>query len=261
MGNALDIINNLNIPKQLLDKSEIVLGKLFGPSFDELGNTLSDQVRFRRFKNQLKILSDAELLLKEKNINPKKVSLKVLVPLLDLSSYEEDENIQKKWSHLTTHILDDNTDIIFQQNCISILNKMSSKDAELLDDIFELFNTKRKQKNQYEHTAYNKTLKKNPSSSKSLPKEHEDLSPNLFPLKVSSINRNLKTDSLELDFYLSNLITFGFIQWETNVEVNAFQNKELPEDDNIEVKVKVLNQDKFVFTPLGVKFMKICNEA
>ncbi len=260
MSKSAEIINSLNLPKQILDKTEKVLGKLFGPSFDEIGQAIADQVRIRRFKNQLKIFTQAQKILQEQNISPKKVSLKVLAPLLDLSSYEEDVNIQEKWANLTAHILTDNSDLIFQQNCMSILNKMSSADATLLDSIYELFNKKRLQRNTSELNAYLKNLSKNPVSNRSLPKKHDELSPSLFPLKVSAINRNLKTDETEMELYLTNLITFGLIKWETNVQVSAFKDKDLIVDDDIELKVKVLNQDRFVFTPSGIKFMKICNK-
>lgn len=133
MANIEKILSDLNIPKQIIDKSEALLKTLFGPSMDEIGGMISDNVRLRRFKNQLKIFTKAQDILKEKKIDPKKVSLKVLAPLIEFSSYEEEESLQSKWSSLTAHILSDKTDIIFHQNCISILNKLSTEDAILLD--------------------------------------------------------------------------------------------------------------------------------
>ena len=94
MADIEKIIDNLNLPKQILDKSEALLKTLFGPSFDELGGMISDSVRLRRFKNQIKIFSKAQQILKDKNIDPKKVSLKVLAPLIEYSSYEEEETLQ-----------------------------------------------------------------------------------------------------------------------------------------------------------------------
>lgn len=129
MADIEKILDNLNIPKQILDKSEALLKTLFGPSLDEFGGMIADNVKLRRFKNQIRIFSKAQEILKEKKIDPKKVSLKVLAPLIEFSSYEEEEKLQDKWAKLTTHILSGNGDVVFQQNCINILNKLSSEEA------------------------------------------------------------------------------------------------------------------------------------
>jgi len=113
MSEITDLIKDFNIPKQLIDKSEALLKTLFCPSFEELGGMISGSVKLRRFKNQLKIFEEAQDILKKKNINPKNVSLKVLAPLIELSSYEEDETLQKKWSNLIASILIDNEDVPF----------------------------------------------------------------------------------------------------------------------------------------------------
>jgi len=261
MSKLPDIIDNLNLPKQILDKSEKVMSKLFGPSLDEFGQTIADQVRLRRFRNQIKIFTKAEKLLKEKKISPQKVSLKVLAPLLDLSSYEEDENIQEKWTYLTVHILSDNSDTVFQQNCLTILNRISSKDSKLLDELFNLFEKKRNQKNKNEINQYVKYIHKNPFSARSLPKKPDEFNPNNFPLKLSTVVHTLEIDQTEFEFSLSNLITLGLLRWDTNVQVSAFKSKDIKDEEDMDLKVKVLNNDKFVFTPLGVKFMTICTNA
>ena len=38
------MVENLNIPKQILDKTEALAKALFGPSFAELGNSIADEV-------------------------------------------------------------------------------------------------------------------------------------------------------------------------------------------------------------------------
>jgi hypothetical protein len=50
---------------------------------------IADNVKMRRFQNQLKIFTKAQKILEQKNIDPSKVSLKTLAPLIEFSSYEE----------------------------------------------------------------------------------------------------------------------------------------------------------------------------
>ena len=73
------------------------LQKVVTPPLEELGLLFADSVKLWRFKNQVSILSKAENYLKEKEIKTRKVSLKIMVPLLEECSLEEDENLQDKW--------------------------------------------------------------------------------------------------------------------------------------------------------------------
>ena len=254
MGEVSEIIKDLNWPKQILDKSEALLKTLFGPSFEELGGMISDQVKLRRFKNQLKIFTKAQVILKEQHIDPKKVSLKVLAPLIELSSYEEDETLQAKWSSLTAHILTENSDTIFQQNCISILNKISNEDAQLLDKLFLEFNIKKESKRQKEisyELQYPTTFK---NRAKRAYKVHE------IRFNLNEIREKIAINTEKIEFQLSNLVALGLIKWETEVEVTAEKSDEDPDDKDIDVEVNVSNNDIFVFTFLGIKSVVVCKE-
>lgn len=255
MSEIGEIIKDLNLPKQLLDKSEALLKTLFGSSFEEFGGLIADQVRMRRFKNQIKIFEKAQSLLKEKKLDTKKVSLKVLAPLLEFSSYEEDEKLQEKWSNLVVNILNKEDDVLFQQNCIAILNKMSSSDAQLLDTLYKLLETKRQDRydlaskrfEQFKNSYY-----KPPAS----PKEYEL---ETFQFNIDRLYKDLQIQKEKLDFQISNLITLGLLKWEIDIDVSAKKSNSDPEDDDIDVDYNVYNNTTFVFTPLGNKFIQVCN--
>lgn len=240
MSEIKGIIKDLNLPKQLLDKGEAVMKKLFAPSFEELGGLLADQVKMRRFKNQLKIFERAQELLKEKNLNPKQVSLKVLAPLIEYSSYEEDENLQEKWARITVNILENNEDILFHQNCISILNRISTSEARLLDMLY----SEVEQRRQDLHDTG----------------RHPRMSKEQYPLEIFTITiyEFAQTNGIDFDkieFQISNLISLGLIKWETDVEV--FNNNKKHEDDK-DYFVRVHNNLDIIFTALGYRFLKVC---
>lgn len=254
MGEISEIVKDLNWPKQILDKSESLIKTLFGPSFDELGGMISDQIKLRRFKNQLKIFTKAQEILKEKNIDPKKVSLKVLAPLIELSSYEEEESLQQKWAQLTAHVIVNNSDIVFQQNCISILNKISNEEAVFLDKLYSLLNEKkllREEKDSLMVEKYPNLYRSNLNKS---------LLPHEFKFSINEVSKKLDLSNKILDFQLSNIVALGLLNWDTLVEVNAEKNDEDPENKNIDVDVDVFNYDSFVFTSLGLKFVEVCKE-
>lgn len=68
----------------------------------ELGDMARDTVRYRRWRRQLKIAARAQAYLEEQGIPAGEVSLKTLVPLLELSSLEDpdDDDMVDRWAAL-----------------------------------------------------------------------------------------------------------------------------------------------------------------
>lgn len=258
MADIEKILESLNIPKQLLDKSEALLKVLFGQSFEEFGGLMADQVRLRRFNNQIKIFSKAQEKLKENKIDPKKVSLKVLAPLIEYSSLEEEENLQEKWANLIAHIVEDGNQVVFYQNCISILNKISSEEGKLIDTLHSILKRRRKEIYERKLENYNRMVDRYPEMEISKPKALESYSLNTLKFNMSTLSKQLKIAIADLEFSITNLISLGLLKWDTDVEVSASKTSENPEDTDIEVEVNVYNNDDFIFTSLGDKFIKIC---
>jgi len=256
MADIEKILDNLNIPKQIIDKSEALMKTLFGPSFDEIGGMIADNVRLRRLKNQIRIFSRAQEILREEKIDPKKVSLKVLAPLIEFSSYEEEEQLQNKWAELTAHILGGNGDVVFQQNCIAILNRLSMEEAVLIDKLHDILNERRigkfgKEKMYYQATLMGDYIPSKPDSAEGYPLE-------TFVFDIYNVSKDLKISRQALEFHVSNLVALGLLKWETDVHVNARKTSDDPEDKEIDVDVDVYNNDGFIFTPLGDRFVKVC---
>ena len=254
MSEIEKIIEGINLPKQIIDKSETLVKKIFGPSFDEYSGMLADNVRLRRFNNQIKILSKAEKKLKEQNIDPKKVSLKILAPLVEFSSLEEDENIQEKWSNLICEVVKNDNDNIFQKNSIEILSKISSEDAIYLDKLYSTLQMKRKARYQQQLKTYGN----NEQLIERYVKKPENQSLEDLLFSVNETSKILKISSSELKSIVSYFVTLGLLKWETDVEVTASKYSSDPEDTDIDVDVNVYNNDDFIFTEFGNKFVKIC---
>ncbi|MFM2226559.1 MAG: hypothetical protein RJA07_2761 [Bacteroidota bacterium] len=258
MADIEKIIDGLNIPKQVLDKSEQLLKTLFGPSFEEIGGLIADQVKLRRFNNQINIFTKAQEKLKQNNISPKQISLKVLAPLIEFSSLEEEENLQDKWSNLIAHILGGNKDVVFQQNSMTILNRLSSEEAKLLDKLHEILSFRRVKQYNDAVKTFEKMSKQHPSLFKDPPKQPETYSLDSFVFNISKVSTDINIPIPELEFSISNLIALGLLKWETDVEVNASKSSYDPDDDGIDVDVSVYNNDNFIFTSIGDKFIKVC---
>ncbi len=98
------IEKGLEIAKSFVDK-------LIMPSIEETGLLMKDHITMWRFKNQVKMLNKAKVFCDKHNIQPKKISLKVLSPLLEYSSLEEEEIMQDKWSVLLSNLIDSEQNI------------------------------------------------------------------------------------------------------------------------------------------------------
>jgi hypothetical protein len=106
------------------------------PSLEQVGGLLADSVKSWRLNNQINIVIKAERMLKERGINTKKVSLKVMAPLLEECSLEDDENLQKKWAALLANTVSENS-IIKTNIFTSTLKEITTEDAEVFQVIFE----------------------------------------------------------------------------------------------------------------------------
>jgi len=71
-----------------------------GDVLQETSGTIADQVRLFRLRNQLSILRKAEQAARDAGISPKRISTKLLVPLIESASLEEDASLQELWARL-----------------------------------------------------------------------------------------------------------------------------------------------------------------
>lgn len=119
-----------------LEIAKDFLQRIINPPLEELGLLVADNVKYWRFKNQLKILRKADEYIKQNNIKTKQIPLKVLVPLLDGASLEEDNELRDKWSALLINYAD--TDNFLNSTIYpNILSQLSSNEARCIDKMID----------------------------------------------------------------------------------------------------------------------------
>ncbi|MBB4081124.1 hypothetical protein GGR28_003771 [Lewinella aquimaris] len=92
--------------EKAIDLIKDFTNSLIGPAIDETGLLLKDRVSYWRFKNQLNILSKAKAIVEKNGIQTKAISLKLLVPLLEHASLEEESELQNRWAILISNLVD-----------------------------------------------------------------------------------------------------------------------------------------------------------
>lgn len=103
------------------------------------GGILSDNVRFWRFKNQVNIVKKAQKVIDESGLPKQQIPLKVLTPLIESSSLEEDDQMQEKWANLLANAATGFSGI--KANYVEILKELSPLEATILDNIYRAANT------------------------------------------------------------------------------------------------------------------------
>src|SRR5437016_14417971 len=77
-----------------------LLIRLFGPTFEEFGAMLAEPFRLKRLERGVVLLRKAERIMKENHLPPKAINMKILLPLLDAGTLEEDEDMAERWASL-----------------------------------------------------------------------------------------------------------------------------------------------------------------
>lgn len=109
-----------------------------GSATAEVSEMLADKVRLRRFKSQLKILEKAKQAAEAAGLPPHAVPLKVLAPLLEQGSLEEegDENMVTRWANLLANAATESVAEV-PPGFPDILRQLDGLAASMLDALFE----------------------------------------------------------------------------------------------------------------------------
>jgi hypothetical protein len=115
-----------------------IVKRMLGPAADELAEMWRDQMRMYRYERQVGCLEKAGKMAKNAGYTPQAVPIKLLFPLLEGVSMEEDEELHSMWAALLANASkpDDAVSSIPISWC-SILRELSGADAKFLNVVFD----------------------------------------------------------------------------------------------------------------------------
>lgn len=99
---------------------------------------LSDQVKLWRWNNQISIIKKVQAKIEASGLAKKQIPLKVLVPIIQNSSLEQEENMQDKWANMLANAVTGNVEV--SPNYAAILNELSPIEVTILDKIYQEVN-------------------------------------------------------------------------------------------------------------------------
>ena len=83
-----------------VDKAADLLHRLLGPVFDDFGAILSDKLRPYRAKNLVATMQKTERILREAGLPVNTFPTRLLLPIMEASSIENNETLQDMWAGL-----------------------------------------------------------------------------------------------------------------------------------------------------------------
>ena len=110
-----------------------LLQRLLGPAADELGGMVGDWLRPIRMRNVLRGLGRFEAMLVAAKIEPRPVPLRLLSPILDGMSLEDDDDLVTAWAALLSNAAADSS--MVRPGFASILADLSKNDALVLEHL------------------------------------------------------------------------------------------------------------------------------
>lgn len=102
----------------------------------QLSEVFGDMVRVWRYKRAIKLLADVEEYHKQNGIKVKQLPIKVLLPILENATLEEDEGLQKKWTALLANATDSANTLELHNIFVELLRQLSHLEVKVLDFMY-----------------------------------------------------------------------------------------------------------------------------
>lgn len=108
--------------------------KVAGPFSEELGLLLRDKIRMYRLKNLQQILEMMRRILADAEVEASPVPPRLLLPIIESASVEDDEMMQELWAHLLASAAQEPDAV--PPSFVEILKQLSPQEAQFLTQVY-----------------------------------------------------------------------------------------------------------------------------
>jgi hypothetical protein len=122
--------------------AESFLSAVFGDPAREIGALLKDKISARRYMNLIAVVAKAQYSLTEAGVKPQTIPLKIIHPMLEQCSLEDDPALQEKWASLLANAADCDRSHMIYPPFGSILANLTSLQVLFLDVLHNATNLK-----------------------------------------------------------------------------------------------------------------------
>jgi len=116
-----------------------IVKRMLGPAADEVAEMWRDQVRVYRYERQVTLLGKVERIAADRKLTLGLIPPKILFPLLEGASFEDDENLHDMWAALMVNAALPETAKSVRPGYIALLHQLARDEAILLNWMFTEF--------------------------------------------------------------------------------------------------------------------------
>lgn len=124
----------LEATAELTKEARQIIFNLLGPASQEAGKFVGDALQNLRFERTLKMIDRAKQLLAERGIKPQVVGTKIIVPLIQYCSLEDDEDLTFRWAGLLASAVSGEE---LHSSYPRLLAELTPLDARILDQAYD----------------------------------------------------------------------------------------------------------------------------
>jgi hypothetical protein len=114
-----------------------LISSLFGPAAREAGLMLQDHIKVYRKEGQFRLYIRTMEKLKALGVTPQRVPLKLLFPIIENASVEEDDDLQDRWASLLANAANPANADGIPASFVNILRELSPRQAKYLDALYD----------------------------------------------------------------------------------------------------------------------------
>ena len=114
-----------------------IVKRMLGPAADEVAESWRDQARLYRYGRSLDMLKKAEKMAHQAGFATGAVPIKLLFPLLEAASFEEEEDMHTMWAALFVNAASLENAEKVRPGFIAVLRQMAPDEAALLKWIYD----------------------------------------------------------------------------------------------------------------------------
>jgi hypothetical protein len=111
-----------------------LLKTLAGPAFEEFGAILGDKAKIYRLKNFIKTAEKSKQILDEAGLKPESVPSRLLLPIIENCSVEDNDDLQERWAGLLASASQESDSL--SPSFVETLKQLTPREAKHLDYVF-----------------------------------------------------------------------------------------------------------------------------
>jgi hypothetical protein len=123
--------------KNLLEPVKDLLQRLLGPAATEIGLSWGDSFRVWRLKRVVRLLEEVRRVASDAGLDLKPVAPRLLFPILETASLQDDEDLHQRWVALLTNAASTELGNNMLPCFPDILRQLTSEEARFLDRAYD----------------------------------------------------------------------------------------------------------------------------